>query len=268
MLLACMLRACMLVACIILAAPPGPARAQSLDAMAEPPERNTLYQVSTIQALLNGNYDGAVSFEELAAHGGFGIGTFHKLDGEMVALDGQFWQVTHNGRIKPVDGSMTTPFAAVTSFEPDLELTLRYVKDLDDFTHRLEKELPGRNMFYAIRVDGLIQYVKTRSVPAQEPPYPPLAEVTAHQSTFQRENTMGTLVGFYTPECAGTINVPGFHIHYLDEAREFGGHVLDLSSLEIVVKVDRTPNILVHMPLATAGAELTDRSHELDEVEK
>lgn len=251
--------------CLLLALP---ALAQTMDSQAEPAAKNTLTQVSTIQSLLNGEYDGSVTFGELAKHGDFGLGTFDKLDGEMVGVDGGFWQVTHNGRINEVSSAMTTPFAVVTRFEPDLELTFRYVKDLDDFTHRLEKELPGTNMFYAIRADGLIQYVKTRSVPAQEKPYPPLAEVAKHQAVFEMENTIGTLVGFYTPKCAGTINVPGFHIHYLDDTREHGGHVLDLSSLEIVVQVDRTPNLFVHMPLETAGAALTDRSEELDAVEK
>ncbi|MFC2032792.1 acetolactate decarboxylase, partial [Chloroflexota bacterium] len=30
------------------------------------------------------------------------------------------------------------------------------------------------NIFYAIKIEGMFSYVKTRSVPAQEKPYPPL----------------------------------------------------------------------------------------------
>jgi acetolactate decarboxylase len=58
-------------------------------APANSPERDTLYQDSTIDALMQGVYDGDVTVGELTKHGDFGIGTFDKLDGEMIVLDGQ-----------------------------------------------------------------------------------------------------------------------------------------------------------------------------------
>ena len=47
-------------------------------------DRDTLFQVSAINALLAGVYDGDVTFEELSERGDFGLGTFQALDGEMV----------------------------------------------------------------------------------------------------------------------------------------------------------------------------------------
>nr|MBS9408302.1 acetolactate decarboxylase [Streptococcus oralis] len=44
---------------------------------------NEVYQTSTMLALLDGIYDGVISFEELKERGDFGIGTFDQLDGEM-----------------------------------------------------------------------------------------------------------------------------------------------------------------------------------------
>jgi wobble nucleotide-excising tRNase len=49
---------------------------------------DVLFQVSTIDALLQGVLDGFFTFEDLKTHGDFGIGTFDSLDGEMIALDG------------------------------------------------------------------------------------------------------------------------------------------------------------------------------------
>ena len=46
--------------------------------------RETLSQVSTINALLAGVYDGILTVGELKGYGDFGIGTFEGLDGEMV----------------------------------------------------------------------------------------------------------------------------------------------------------------------------------------
>ncbi len=53
-------------------------------------DQQVLFQTSTLQALMNGVYDGDCSFGELAKHGDFGLGTFAALDGEMVALKGRF----------------------------------------------------------------------------------------------------------------------------------------------------------------------------------
>src|SRR5215203_1726820 len=85
---------------------------------------HTLFQTSTIDALLDGNYEGDVSFAELEANGDFGLGTFDALDGEMVALDGSFYQIRSDGRAYPVDGQKKTPFAVVTFFESALSETL------------------------------------------------------------------------------------------------------------------------------------------------
>jgi len=48
--------------------------------------KDVLFQTSTIDALLEGVYDGEITYRELKQHGDFGIGTFNALDGEMVGL--------------------------------------------------------------------------------------------------------------------------------------------------------------------------------------
>src|SRR5215210_4372892 len=85
---------------------------------------HTLFQTSTVDALLEGKYDGDVSFAELEARGDFGLGTLDALDGEMICLDGNFYQIKSDGRAYPVDGRARTPFAVVTVFEPDMSETL------------------------------------------------------------------------------------------------------------------------------------------------
>ena len=77
-------------------------------------EPSRLFQTSTLQALMAGVYDGDLNFQELARHGDFGLGTFDALDGEMIALDGAFYQIRADGRVYPVTGAMKTPFAVVT----------------------------------------------------------------------------------------------------------------------------------------------------------
>ena len=64
-------------------------------------EPGRLFQTSTLQALMAGVYDGDLTFQALARHGDFGLGTFDALDGEMIALDGAFYQIKADGRVYP-----------------------------------------------------------------------------------------------------------------------------------------------------------------------
>jgi alpha-acetolactate decarboxylase len=71
--------------------------------------------------------------------------------------------------------------------------------------------------------------LKSRSVRAQTPPYPPPAEVIkTDQVLFNHGAVAGTLVGFRFPPSAAGPNVPGWHFHFVDDGRRLGGHVLDL----------------------------------------
>src|SRR5215813_5470562 len=78
-----------------------------------------VFQVSTLDALSLGIFQGAVSFGHLREHGNFGLGTFDGLDGEMVALDGRFYQIRSDGSVSRVENTNTTPFAVVTNFYTD-----------------------------------------------------------------------------------------------------------------------------------------------------
>src|ERR1700757_957298 len=71
---------------------------------------HTLYQVSTSTALVEGIYQGAVRIGTLREHGDLGLGTFENLDGEMVVLDGHFFQVRGDGSVRECDDDDLSPF--------------------------------------------------------------------------------------------------------------------------------------------------------------
>jgi acetolactate decarboxylase len=73
---------------------------------------HTLYQVSTATALVEGIYQGAVQVAALREHGDLGLGTFESLDGEMVVVDGHFFQVRSDGSVREVPDNVLSPFAA------------------------------------------------------------------------------------------------------------------------------------------------------------
>lgn len=191
--------------------------------MAKPADH--IYLCAPINALVEGIYEECIPFTEIKRHGDFGLGTFDHLDGEMIMLDGDIYQITADGRTQQVDDTALTPFSAVTFYQPAAEYELSEPMDAAGFEAWLLGLLPSPNLFYALRIDGEFDYLKTRSVPKTEC-YVPLVEVAAHQPTFEFTNLTGTLAGFYTPAFMGAVSVPGLHLHLLSADKQHGGHLL------------------------------------------
>jgi acetolactate decarboxylase len=192
----------------------------------------TVTQISTIDSLLVGNYDGSYTIGDLLKAGDFGIGTFDRLDGEMVVWEGIVYRVSHDGTVSLVPDDETTPFAAIAPFEREVEVNWTGTWDFDDLERKLDPDLPSLNLFYAVLWEGTFDMVKARSVPRQERPYRPLLEVAAEQSEFSWEGISGIMVGFRCPDYVQGINVPRYHLHFLSDCRTKGGHVLDFQVSE------------------------------------
>ena len=199
---------------------------------------DTLFQTSTISALMQGVFDGNTTFKELKAYGDFGLGTVQALDGEMVELDGQFYQVKSDGVAYRLNDSTKTPFAEVTFFKPDETVVSNGTSNLTQLDRYLDSKLDTKNIFYAIRIDGTFDYVETRSVPIQKKPYPTLSEAVKGQKIFEFHNVTGTIVGFRCPVYVNGVNVPGYHMHFLAANRSAGGHLLDFKLENASIKVD------------------------------
>jgi len=235
-------------------------------------DRDVLYQVSTIDALLAGLYDGTTAIEEVIPHGDFGIGTFDRLDGEMIVLDGTVYQAAYDGTVRAMPEGTLTPFMTVTHFDADQALEVPGPLSYDAFSEWLEAGLPSRNVVYAVRVEGRFADVRYRSVPRQEgKPYATLAEVTRQQRVFERSDIAGTLVGFWCPEFTKGINVPGFHLHFLSDDRRHAGHVLGFTLSQGTAMLDLTPGWQIALPETWdfLQADLAaDRSGALHAVER
>ncbi|HTY91999.1 MAG TPA: acetolactate decarboxylase [Methanocella sp.] len=210
-------------------------------------DRDTLYQVSALDLLANGSYDGIATANDLKAHGDFGLGTFDGLNGELVELDGTIYQVTSDGLVHVVNGTASIPFAEVTYFDVDRNVSLTGRYNYFSLTASLDERLPSLNEFYAIRIHGTFPYLKLRSPPAQQKPYPVLSEALKNQSVFEKHNITGTIVGIYTPAYARGMGSPGYHFHFISDDRQSGGHVVDLLGDDMTVSLDETPRFEMTM---------------------
>jgi acetolactate decarboxylase len=228
-------------------------RERELSAEREP---HVLFQASTIGALLEGAYDGDLCFAELAEHGDLGLGTLNGLDGEMIALDGCFYRADVDGAVSEIDGATRTPFAVVTRFEPTVDVARDGPLSHAELLAWLDQLTPAGVPSCAVRLDGRFDLVRARSVPRQQPPYRPLAEVVAEQHVFELRDAAGTMVGFRFPAYAEGIEVGGYHLHFISEDRKRGGHVLDSRVVQTVrARIDPSSDLHVELP---PGIELAD----------
>ncbi len=233
--------------------------------------KDTIFQTSTIYALMEGAYDGDVTVAQLKKHGDLGIGTFNSLDGEMIMLDGKVYQAVSDGTINDCSSDMLTPFASVTFFEPEKSTMLIGRLDFKYLTAFVESMMPTKNLPCAVRITGQFSYVRTRAVPRQSRPYPRLPEVTEHQPEFELKNVTGTIVGFYLPAYVGGINVPGWHLHFITDDRLAGGHLLEFEASTLNIEMDMCDSVFLSLP-TTGDFATTDLSRqnaeELEKVEK
>lgn len=236
------------------------------------PDADTLYQVSTIDALMQGVYDGNVTVAELKKHGDFGIGTFDRLEGEMIVLDGTVYQAKADGSVSVAADNQTTPFATVTYFGTDLKQTTtdRPLND-SEFADLMAGELPTQNMIYAVKMHGTFPSVTVRAIPAQSKPYPSLTNASKQQQEHTYTNVTGTVVGFYTPSFLKGLNAQGYHLHFLSDDKTKGGHILDMTvPADTVVQYDITQEFTMDLPTSGdfAGSNLSaDLSAALAAVE-
>ncbi|HVY55248.1 MAG TPA: acetolactate decarboxylase [Thermodesulfobacteriota bacterium] len=209
---------------------------------------DVIFQTSTLDALMAGVYDGNFTFGELKKHGNFGLGTVNDLDGEMIGLDGVFYQVKSDGKVSAVPDDAKTPFAVVTFFEADESLPLYKKLRCNELESYIESLLPTKNILYAVKIAGRFDYVKTRSVPRQQKPFPPLTEAVKHETYFEMKNVKGTMAGFWLPDYVKDINATGFHLHFITDDRESGGHVLDCTTKDVKIEIDYSRGLDISLP--------------------
>jgi len=208
---------------------------------------HTLYQVSTATALVEGIYQGAVPVAALRKHGDLGLGTFEDLDGEMVIVDGHFFQVRSDGAVREVEDSVLTPFAAITAFSSGSPVVLDSCPDLAHLTSRFDALRHSDNVFFALRVDGKFDYIHTRAMRRTKAGVP-LVQAAAVQPEFEFHDISGTLVGFWTPEYAKTLNVPGYHLHFISVDRTRGGHLLQCRGKNFRLQIQLEGNLHIALP--------------------
>lgn len=220
---------------------------QALLAEALEIEHHSLFQVSTSSALVEGVYQGCVNVGDLLRHGNFGLGTFDSLDGEMIVIEGECFQARSDGSVVQAPADELTPFAVVTDFTADDADQLARVSDWRDLVSQLDRLRTSDNSFIGIRITGSMRTLQLRAACRSDSGVD-LVEATASQSEFEFANIKGTLVGFWSPDFSGAVSIAGYHLHFISDDRQHGGHVLNLAAEDLLLELHRVNDLHVAIP--------------------
>jgi acetolactate decarboxylase len=207
-----------------------------------------LFQTSTVQALLAGDYDGDVTLGEILEHGDLGLGTLDGLDGELIVLDGQAWKARLDCTLERPALSAKSPYAVVVAFTPGAPIELHGPFGESELEAQLGERVTAATRPTAVRIDGRFADLHVRSVPRQQPPYRPLAEAIEQQQVTVLGQATGTMIGFCFPDALDGIEMVGAHLHFIDDARERGGHVLSYTLLAATAWLDCATALHVELP--------------------
>jgi acetolactate decarboxylase len=220
---------------------------------------HTVTQVSILNALLARRFDGLMPCRELLGHGDFGIGTYHRMDGEMILLDGTFYQGRAGGAIHMPDPDTLTPFATVCKFVADRSWDMQGPVDYAGLDAAIDAQATNRNAYLGIRVEGTFPFMRIHALVEQHPPYPPTAEVVKGCVRAEMTDVKGTIVGFRGVPWVRGINDTSYHLHFITEDRTRGGHVLAFEMAEGTVSLSTLNDHVVLMPeAALEGVDLSE----------
>lgn len=214
--------------------------------MSDPIENKGITHFGTMNALLVGLYDGAFSVEEVLKAGSYGLGCSHAVEGEIIIFEGKIYNARPNTPLMVMENHERVPFAEVAEFIPQESFAVQEV-DKHELMDQLRPHVKSPNLFLTLRIDGDFSQVKIRMPFKQKKPYPPLLEVTGAQDVETLAACSGTLIGFWGPKSFQGITVPGLHLHFINDDRTQGGHVIDfkLHMGEVALQTQSRINVIV-----------------------
>ncbi|EXJ85411.1 alpha-acetolactate decarboxylase [Capronia coronata CBS 617.96] len=212
---------------------------------------NEIYQYSLVNALMSGVSDSGITAAQLIEKGNQGLGTFVRIEGELLLLDGAVYQLLAEGKIRVASPTDQIPYAVSTHFEPQHTVTgegarLENKEALDVVLERYNNH--ASNLFMSYRVEGHFRRVKCRTVKGQEYEGQSLAELGKKQFVAEYSDIEGTIVGFRSPRTWQGFFVAGEHMHFIDKDRKAGGHVLELEADDVRIGIATINNLHIELP--------------------
>jgi len=200
-----------------------------------------IFHYSSMDAMRNGVYTGDLTVQDLKKKGDFGLGTYHLLDGELIALDGDVYRIASDGSVEIADDKRLIPFGSFTFFKKDHLITLENIQTTDMLMKKLLEVLPSSNRFYAVKREAPFRNLTLGGAEkVHEKDTTGIAVLMKTRPLYKKQNIKGTLTGFYNPSYIGGLDLSPFHFHFLSEDKKAGGHLIEgiFDSAKITVQLD------------------------------
>lgn len=211
-------------------------------------DKDALYQLTPYNTFITGKYAGVMPYSELEKHGDFGIGTFDGLDGEMIAYNGEFYQIPSTGVPRRAEPTQLAPYATITYFHADRTFIVSGLNYTQLKTY-LDGQLgTSSDVIYGIKVSGSFDWAQTRSPQKQSEPYHNITEALKTQAVFNLSDVSATSVGFWFPPSMSGVDYASYHIHLITDDRSAGGHLLDCIINNATIEVDVINNYYLVLP--------------------
>ncbi|MDO3697795.1 acetolactate decarboxylase, partial [Curtobacterium flaccumfaciens] len=149
-----------------------------------------------------------VAVADLGRHGTLGLGALvgtGTADG-LVVFDRRCFRMLPDGAAAVADAADPVAFAVVSTFSPDLVVTVASVASVADLEARIAAVLPPRDFAVAVSADGVFDEVRTQH---------------SRTGTTVHRAVAGRLVGFRTPGPGGA--GADLHLGFLDATRTRAG---------------------------------------------
>ncbi len=224
-----------------------------------------LFQHNTLAALMSGLYEGTLTIGDLLEKGNFGIGTLAGINGELIVLDGEAYIATGDKKVREVQAEETVPYAAVTHHKASLSFQQEEEISSADLFTKIENKFTSENTFYTVKMEGSFDTMHVRMAPGAREGEP-FAEVAKNQPEYEEKNVKGTVVGFWTPKMFHGVSVAGYHLHFLADSCDFGGHILGFSGFSGKVEIGQVDALEQNFP--TQSENFLKAKFNLDQLKK
>ena len=235
-------------------------------------KENSIYQVSTLQALVLGYTRPVITVEELLAHGDTGLGTFEGVGGEMIVVDGHCYCAANDGSVTESAPKTGVPFAAVTKMKDGREIGLDNIADIEELKTKLDiaiEEDFGLNSMHIVKIVGRFKKVSARSEAEYKSHHVSLKEILSKsQKDFFFNDIDGTLVCVYYPDYMDSINAKGWHLHFVSDDHSCGGHVFDVSVDKSKAVINKISNLNIQLPTEPVFDTYSLKSASNDEIKE
>lgn len=208
-----------------------------------------LQQVGTYDYLTQPDFAGLATVAEIASGNTIGLGTFENLDGELVMVGGDVFQVRPDGTPREPAPSTRTPFMQAIDFTPTTNAPVPPGTQCAELPSYIQEVAQQSNGIIAVRVRGTFSDLTTRSVSADPPPYQPISVTIAEETKFPLGEQRAVLVGFWQGKDALGVGQDGLHLHGLTADRSAGGHVLSCTAgNNVQLSLQPVTSVHLHTP--------------------